>query len=832
MFSGTVKDLTGKPLTGPVDLNFAIYKEQTDAAPLWQESQTLNVDEQGHYTALLGAMQAEGLPVDLFTSGEARWLGLSVGKLPEQPRVLLVSVPYALKANDAEMLGGKPASAYALAPAAESATSQGTGTPGATGPRGAATPDVAAPGKPKSGPKPNVAGTGTQNYIPRWTDSAGTLGNSVIYQTGGLLGVGTAAPGAAVDVYGTNAGFQLRGPGTHQVALIGATRGRLGQDAVGFFFSSDTNGAPIRFATNNGSGHEWLRITSAGKVGIGTAAPAHVLDVVGDISASTNLNAGGNLSVTGTLTGNGSGLTNVTAVTAATASGLSCTGCVGNTQLGVNYAASAAQGGPAANALLLNGYASSAFQPAGSYATLGSNAFVGGQTITGNVSLFGTLNGVTIVPSTSAPCTILGSASTCVSANILGGFTGSGGGSGGGHVVHADSITSGGGGASPLTSPVAGANSILNGVVGGTVSGGGGTVTGTSGTVDYHNAVSNTWGTVGGGASNSAGDGTDGTSPKCCETVGGGYGNWASGNIATIAGGGANVAGGNASTIAGGISNNASAYYAMIGGGVANSAAGQYATVGGGGSNSAGGSYATVPGGNSNTASGVASFAAGCRANAAHDNAFVWSGYCPTYPATVNSSAVGQFLALAPGGVVFYSNAADLSAGVKLAPGGSAWSTLSDRNAKENFQAANGEAFLARLQQIPVLTWNYKSQDASIRHVGPMAQDFYAAFGVGEDDKHISTVDADGVALAGLQALYRLSLKKDAEIQKQQAQIRTLTLQVQELEKVQRQIATLEARLAQIEARTAKPQPRSVKRAAAACLRSDTRNSKKSADRT
>jgi len=478
MLSGTVKDLTGKPLTGPVDLNFAIYKEQADAAPLWQESQTLNVDEQGHYTVLLGAMQQEGLPTELFTTGEARWLGVSVGRLPEQPRVLLVSVPYALKANDSEMLGGKPASAYALAQPAGASTSPGTAPAGATGPREAATPDVAAPGKPTSGPKPNVAGIGTKNYIPMWTDSAGTLGNSMVYQTGGLLGIGTTTPVSAVDILGANAGLRLRGTGTHEVIVTGVTSGRLGQDAAGFFFASDTNGGAIRFGTNNGASNEWMRITSGGNIGIATTAPAHTLDVAGDINASTNIIAGGNLSVTGTIsgngagltalnasnlasgtvpsavlsgtysnaltfssasnnlagngagltalnasnlasgtvpsarisgtygnaltfssasnsfTGNGAGLTNVaatTAATATTASGLSCTGCVGNTQLGVNYAGSTSQGGAAANALLLNGNASSAFQTAGSYAvTTGPNSFTGNQTVTGGSVGIGT----------------------------------------------------------------------------------------------------------------------------------------------------------------------------------------------------------------------------------------------------------------------------------------------------------------------------------------------------------------------------------------------------------------------------------------------------------
>jgi len=141
-----------------------------------------------------------------------------------------------------------------------------------------------------------------------------------------------------------------------------------------------------------------------------------------------------------------------------------------------------------------------------------------------------------------------------------------------------------------------------------------------------------------------------------------------------------------------------------------------------------------------------------------------------------------------------------------------------------------GESLLARLNALPMSTWNYKAQDSRFRHLGPMAQDFYGAFGLGEDNRHIDDIDGQGVALAGVQALYRLSLKKDTEIQEQQVQIRMLksevqkvrardeklSRQVQELEKVQRQMATLEARLAQIEARTAKPQPRSVKRTAPA----------------
>jgi hypothetical protein len=100
--------------TGVVGVTFAIYKEQEGGAALWLETQNVGLDEQGRYTVLLGATKSEGLPLELFLGGETRWLGAQV-QLPgevEQGRVLLLSVPYALKAADAETLGGKPASAF------------------------------------------------------------------------------------------------------------------------------------------------------------------------------------------------------------------------------------------------------------------------------------------------------------------------------------------------------------------------------------------------------------------------------------------------------------------------------------------------------------------------------------------------------------------------------------------------------------------------------------------------------------------------------------------------------------------------------------------------
>jgi len=115
-FSGRVLEARGEPLGSvAVRLTFAVYEEPTGGAALWAETQVVELDEQGHYSVLLGATRADGLPAQLFPTGKARWLGVQVEGRDENPRVLLVSVPYALKAEDAAMLGGRRASDFVLA---------------------------------------------------------------------------------------------------------------------------------------------------------------------------------------------------------------------------------------------------------------------------------------------------------------------------------------------------------------------------------------------------------------------------------------------------------------------------------------------------------------------------------------------------------------------------------------------------------------------------------------------------------------------------------------------------------------------------------------------
>src|SRR5277367_865119 len=114
-YSGIALSADSRPLAAETSITFLIYKEEQGGEPLFTETQSVVPDSTGHYKAQLGASLASGIPLDLFSSGEARWLEVQIAGEAPQPRVLLVSVPYALKAADAATLGGLPASAFALA---------------------------------------------------------------------------------------------------------------------------------------------------------------------------------------------------------------------------------------------------------------------------------------------------------------------------------------------------------------------------------------------------------------------------------------------------------------------------------------------------------------------------------------------------------------------------------------------------------------------------------------------------------------------------------------------------------------------------------------------
>ena len=103
-YSGVVEGRAG----GIVEMTFRIYSVREGGEPLWTETQQVSVGQDEEYTVLLGARAEKGLPQAVFAAGQARWLGIAVDGAPEQPRVPLDSVAYAMKAADAETLGGYP----------------------------------------------------------------------------------------------------------------------------------------------------------------------------------------------------------------------------------------------------------------------------------------------------------------------------------------------------------------------------------------------------------------------------------------------------------------------------------------------------------------------------------------------------------------------------------------------------------------------------------------------------------------------------------------------------------------------------------------------------
>jgi hypothetical protein len=236
-----------------------------------------------------------------------------------------------------------------------------------------------------------------------------------------------------------------------------------------------------------------------------------------------------------------------------------------------------------------------------------------------------------------------------------------------------------------------------------------------------------------------------------------------------------NIVDANRAFVGAGNSNEASGAGAAVVGGSGNEATNTNAFIGGGGNNLASASNSMVVGGSNNVAAGQRSFAAGRRAEALHNGAFVWADSTTT---TVQSTANDQFTVQASGGVRFFTNSA-LTSGVQVTAGGSAWSTLSDRDAKTDIESVQPREILANLVDIPILSWRYKDQETATRHMGPMAQDFHAAFGLGDDDKRLTTIDVDGVALAAIQGLYEEIQLRDQRIADLEQQISDLREQAE-----------------------------------------------------
>ena len=302
---------------------------------------------------------------------------------------------------------------------------------------------------------------------------------------------------------------------------------------------------------------------------------------------------------------------------------------------------------------------------------------------------------------------------------------------------------------------------------------------------------------MGGGEANTAnGEGS---------TVAGGWVNTASGAWSMVAGGQNNTAAGSNAAVVGGSFNLATINGAFVGGGLQNLASGDDATVSGGQYNLASGSGAVVAGGSQNRADGsvsvvggglqnfatalYATVPGGFLARATNVGAFVWGG---TGSAITTASTNGfSFTVRAVGGVRFITTDIDSTVvspvpgglnGVFLAPNSGAWASLSDSNAKTKVTAVDPRRILSKLAAMPVTQWEYKSDPDRRRYIGPMAQDFHAAFGLGYDDKSISTLDSDGVMYAAIQGLVEELKERDTAMAARDKKIDELNAKLKSFE--------------------------------------------------
>ena len=291
--SGVLNDAAGQPLTGVTGLTLSLYKDQQGGNPLWMETQNVQPDGQGNYTVLLGSTLSQGMPVELFTSGESRWLGVQA-QLPgaeEQPRVLLVTVPYALKAADADTVGGMPASAFLLAP--PDGQSLGDSTQSSS--------SISSGQRIINRIKDAVIspGTGTTNALTKWLNSSGTLSltDSAVFELGGNVGIGTTVPGSKLDIYGGATQFNLlnatfKGTGASDQQVFNISVKESGGPTESGYMQILANGSPqVVFSAHMGD----VNFITSGNVGIGTTAPASLLSV--GSSSQFQVNSSGNVSV-------------------------------------------------------------------------------------------------------------------------------------------------------------------------------------------------------------------------------------------------------------------------------------------------------------------------------------------------------------------------------------------------------------------------------------------------------------------------------------------------------------------------------------------------------
>ena len=310
-YGGTLKNADGAAVaSSTVGVTFAVYGQQEGGAAVWMETQNVTTDGAGNYSVLLGATTATGLPGDLFSLQEQRWLGVQVQGEPEQARVLMVSVPYALKAHEAETLGGRSVSDFVLANGATSSTSGGT--------TGQSTPAASiSPGSSGSVGNNTAASDGPTNFSGSTTDQIVGVTQS---STG--AGLVASAPtlgikGTATDPTNTAYGVQGVATGAAGVGLIGTATSTTGFTYGLRGTSSSASGTGVRgiaVATSGSTiGVSGYVDSSTGTAGVfDNAAGGNILVGQNNGAAKFTVNSSGNVNAAGGFTGSGTGITGIT----------------------------------------------------------------------------------------------------------------------------------------------------------------------------------------------------------------------------------------------------------------------------------------------------------------------------------------------------------------------------------------------------------------------------------------------------------------------------------------------------------------------------------------
>lgn len=234
--TGILKPADGRPLAQVETITLRLYAEDTSDTVLWEETQDVLPDAEGRFAVLLGSTRPDGVPQAVFQSNAPRWVGTTLERAGEQegPRVRFVSVPYALRASDADTLGGIPASAYVRATDESTSTTRSLMVDA-----------------------PNVINPGTPTSLAKYT-TATDLSQSNVWDLGGLVGVNTMAPRDAMHVQFTNTSGSMTG---YAVQNLGDTA----TSYSGTLFY-DHNGALGQFQGFNNITHEY-RINNVARNG-------------------------------------------------------------------------------------------------------------------------------------------------------------------------------------------------------------------------------------------------------------------------------------------------------------------------------------------------------------------------------------------------------------------------------------------------------------------------------------------------------------------------------------------------------------------------------------